>query len=214
VIAETAHDFGRVPQGTAVRHVFEVANGGDLDLDVIRLRSAEDLRARLLGPAELAAGGKTAIEAVFETGAVFGRERRTVTLYSNDPRRPVVLLVLTGEVELEAAARPAELYVGTVRRGERSLRDLTVSTAKGVRIETIESRGPHVEIEALPAGGSEQETTVAITAARDAPLGRFRQEIRVQTSSDRLPLLLVPVTGTIAGAAGSPPEHGGKQDPP
>jgi hypothetical protein len=197
VIAEPAHDFGRVPQGTAVRHVFEVTNGGDLDLEVIRLRSAKDCTARLLGPSEVAAGGRTAIEAVFETGAVFGPQRRTVTVYGNDPSRPVVTLVLTGEVELEVAARPREVYVGTLRRGERSVRELAVATAEAVRIEGIESRGPHIDIERLSGDRGGNETRLAITAARDAPLGRFTQEVRVRTSSRRFPLLVVPVTGTV-----------------
>jgi hypothetical protein len=204
-IAQPVHDFGRVPQGTAVRHVFEVGNGGDLDLEVIRLRSAGDCPARLLGPSQVAAGGQAAIEAVFKTDAVFGRERRTVTAYCNDPSRPVVTLVLTGEVELEAAARPTEVYIGTVRRGERAMRELVVSTAEGVRIETIESRGPYLDVEALAADDAEHETKVAITAARDAPLGRFTQEVRVRTSSRRFPLLVVPVTGTITDGAASGP---------
>lgn len=200
-IAETRHDFGRVPQGTAVRHVFAVRNGGDLVLDVIRLRSAPDCAARLLGPSEVAAGGTAAIEAVFETDAVFGPERRTVTVYSNDPRQPAVVLALVGEVQLEAAARPAAAYVGTVQRGKRSAREVTIATAEGVRVESIEGGGPYIEIEALPARPPEDGAKLAIAAAPNAPLGSFRQEIRVRTSSPRFPLLVVPVTGTIAGGA-------------
>src|SRR6185295_8734561 len=126
-------DFGRVEQGSVVRHAFRFHNQGDVALSVVGLRNACDCNARVAAPEMIGPGGVGAIEVSFDTAAVHGPQSRTVTVYTNDPNARVVMLTLKGEVGLDVAVSRSELYAGGLTRGTPIENDVAVLSENGTR---------------------------------------------------------------------------------
>ena len=95
VFSATQHDFGPVEQGTRVRHTFRFVNQGEQDLSIDELRSACDCVATTEGLRVLPPGSEGTIDVEFNTEDVFGSQRRTVTVYANDPENMGTILTLT-----------------------------------------------------------------------------------------------------------------------
>lgn len=195
--SETTYEFGRVEQGAPVSHEFGFVNRGDLDLTVDRLRPGCACTAAVTGGRVIPAGGRGGIRVDVDTATLAGPQRQTVTVYTNDPAAPSILLTLTGEVRAEAVADPAALYVGHVRRGAAAPGSVAILTAESVTVQSVETDGGVLAASAGPLGDERagQRLTVAIVAT--APPGPFETEIRVRTSSTRYPFLRIPVVGIV-----------------
>jgi hypothetical protein len=204
--AATAYDFGRVAQGTPIEHQFAFANDGGSELTIMNLRAACDCRATVIGGGELAPHGRGAVQARFDTDAVFGPQRRTVTVYSNDPVQRAVTLTLTGEVALDVAADPAQVYLGVVPPGAAAIRDVTVRLGgDGLRVGPLTDPAPvPLALQLADAPLDIHAVTLTIGTAPGAPLGPFSTVIRIPTTSARHPILQIPVTGIIAADAPTP----------
>ncbi|MDX2165927.1 MAG: DUF1573 domain-containing protein [Deltaproteobacteria bacterium] len=194
--AATAHDFGRVPQGTAVEHEFPFVNDGGATLSITELRVACDAAAVLVGPGEVPPGGRGAVRARFDTAAAPGAQQRTVTVYSNDPTQRAVLLTLAGSVALDAAAEPAQVYLGTVPPGAELAQSVALRAGNdAVRFLGASSAAPQLAVRLADA--ADGRALLIGTVAGAAP-GPFTAVVRVHTTSPTRPLLEVPVAGIIA----------------
>ena len=207
-IAAPTHDFGRVDQGTHVRHAFVFRNDGGLDLTIDNLRSGCACTAAAVTPQESGAptrtippGGAGTIEASFDTSAEHGRQSRTISVYSNDPASPVTSLTLTGEVTAAVAAEPAQVYVGHVARGQDTPSDIRIVTGGGASVDGVESPGRVL-------AASLRAASIHLSIRPDAPLGRFTESVAVRVANAAPPRLTIPVTGFVDdAAAAAPPEQ-------
>jgi hypothetical protein len=197
--AAPSYDFGRVPQGAPVEHDFAFVNDGGAPLSVTELRVACDATAVLVGPMELPPGGRGTVRARFDTTAAPGTQRRTVTVYSNDPQQRAVLLTLTGTVALEAAAEPAQVFLGTVPAGVEQIRAVALRAGNdGLRFLGASSAAPQLAVHV--ADGADGRELVIGTRPDAAP-GPFTAVVRVHTTSPVRPMLDVPVAGIVAAPA-------------
>jgi hypothetical protein len=193
----TEYDFGRVPQGAVVAHDFPLTNRGGLPLAIVDLRSACDCQASTDAPAELPPGGTAAVRVDCGTDATHGPQRRTVTVYSNDPGRRSLVLALTGEVELDLVADPPHAWVGAVPRGGAVASGVALLAGPGTRIEGMETDGPYFSAVPTDLGDGREGRSFDLRVAAEAPLGPFVQEVRIRSSSERHPLLRVAVSGRV-----------------
>lgn len=202
---ETAYDFGRVAQGAPVEHHFTFVNDGDTALSIVDLRAACDNQVTLLGGPEIAPHAGGAVYGRFDTDAVFGPQRRTITVYSNDPTQRAVLLTLIGEVVLDVAADPPQVYLGAVPPGVPVVREVALRSGNdALRIGVPQSEAPHLTLRLGDAPDGSAAAILAIGTAPNAPPGPFKAEVRVPTTSAQHPLLRVTVAGTIDPAAPVP----------
>jgi len=207
-VAEPEHDFGQLPQGAPIEHVFDLANSGGAPLTLIDLRTACDCTATVDGPRDLPAGAHTALRLRCDTSTTPGPQRRTVTVYSNDPEHRALLLIVTGTVALVAAADPPRVYLGTVAAGSDATRLVALRAGNdGVRFLGVEGGAPQLRahIEDVEGGRA-----LVLDTSADAPLGPFQTVLRVHTTSPARPAIEIPVAGIIAApttptASGSPP---------
>lgn len=208
VFADTAYDFGRVAQGAPVEHRFAFVNDGGVDLTIMNLRAACDCEASLIGARDVAPHAGGAVLGRFDTDAVYGAQRRTITVYSNDPTQRAVLLTVTGEVLLDVAADPPQVYLGAVPPGTAPLREVAVRTGSdAVRIGVPQSDAPQLALQLADAADG-SAAVLAIGTARGAPPGQFSTVIRLPTTSARHPVLRIPVSGIIDADAPAPRSQG------
>src|SRR5262249_29698371 len=136
-------------------------------------------------------GSEGHIEVTFDTARDLGHKPRSITVYTNDPTQPVTGLILLGSVDADVALDPIDLYVGHLHRGESATSRARVLTAPnaavadgpletGGRVLTATLRSP-------TAGAATRSVDVSIQ--KDAPMGRFNEEVVVHTNSPRRPRL-------------------------
>ncbi|MGE5233110.1 MAG: DUF1573 domain-containing protein, partial [Acidobacteriota bacterium] len=120
VFASNAQELGTVEQGEPLQHRFDFRNDGGSALLVDNVKTSCDCAAVVAQPSTVAPGAAGSVAVRCDTDQSHGRVQRSVTVYSNDPAQPVLTLTLGGEVTADAVADPPSLYVGHLRRGERS----------------------------------------------------------------------------------------------
>ena len=91
-------DFGEVAANAALVREVRVGNAGDAPLRVSRVKACCGAKASL-AETEIPAGTSSVLRVEFNPGANPGPFRKAVTLYSDDPKRPVLILPLTGAVK-------------------------------------------------------------------------------------------------------------------
>jgi hypothetical protein len=188
-------DFGRVDQGDAVEVEFAFVNRGDLELTLSEPRVACDSTARLSPGTEVPGGGSGVVRIRFDTSSVHGPQRRTATVYTNDPERRHVMLVFEGEVALDVVAEPSSVYVGKVERDHRVATAAVFRTgAQGAAVRSLQTDGPYVKAE---LSKKEKQMALSLRVRDDAPLGSFTQIVRIATSSARHPQIEVEVSGIV-----------------
>jgi hypothetical protein len=107
-------DFGEVFQGDKVLHAFEFVNGGDETLTIDRVRSSCGCTAVLVSEKSLPPGGKGELRANFDSTRFRDAVSKTISLYSNDPVRPVMQFQIKGKVIETVAVVPAQINFGKV----------------------------------------------------------------------------------------------------
>lgn len=108
------YDFGEVFQGEKVLHVFEFVNEGDEMLTIDRVRSSCGCTAALVSERNIPPGGKGELQANFDSTRFRDAVSKTISLYSNDPVRPIVQLQIKGKVLETVTVLPSQVNFGTV----------------------------------------------------------------------------------------------------
>ncbi|MDW7980234.1 MAG: DUF1573 domain-containing protein [Verrucomicrobiales bacterium] len=96
--AESMHDFGKVKSGVVVTHEFMFTNVGDAPLEITGVRTSCGCTTAGEWSQRVEPGMTGRIPVQFNTGGFAGMVMKTVTVDSNDPERPSVVLQLRANV--------------------------------------------------------------------------------------------------------------------
>jgi hypothetical protein len=202
VFAEPIYDFGTVEQGEKVMHLFRFTNKGQQDLRIERVKTTCGCTAVVLSVDLIKPGEEGTVSTTFDTTRYTGEKVRTVTVYSNDPVHPVTTLTLQGEITQDITAEPTQLYLGRVRRGEEVTRTVEIfyNAEKPVTIVKVENTNPAVYVRVEEIRGEKRRgKKLIVTLTKKAPLGRLNDQITVTTTSEKQPVLNIPVFGSVEG---------------
>lgn len=202
VFPELTYDFGTVEQGEEVVHLFRFTNQGNQDLRIDGIKTSCGCTAAVVSSDILPPGQEGTISATFDTVHFAGEKVKTLTVYSNDPHQPVATLTLQGDVVVEVTAEPAQLYLGRIRRGEEVVQTIEVlyDASKSIVVTKVENANPaiHIRTEEIEKDASKGQK-LTVTLDKTAALGRLNDEITVTTTSEKIPVLHIPVFGSIEG---------------
>ena len=94
------YNFGEVTEGETVVHKFKFKNTGKSDLIIRKVKSSCGCTATLVGDKIIKKGKGSYIEAKFNTQGRGGKKQyKTITVITNDPERPQIILKLHGFVK-------------------------------------------------------------------------------------------------------------------
>ena len=99
VVDETVHDFGDVTSGDIVRASFNIFNNGG---DVLNLRKVVSNCSCTVSKPEkedIQPGTSTDLNVTFDSTGKKGTQHKTITIYSNDPRKSVMMLTIKASVK-------------------------------------------------------------------------------------------------------------------
>jgi hypothetical protein len=136
-----------------------------------------------------------------DTARMAGRVTKIVTVYTNDPDNPVVPLSMSGDVSADLLVTPTPLYLGRLRRGDRTRHEVLVVPGRpgtSFAVTGVEPVSPflHAVLEPRPDGPGQR---LVVELDPHSPLGRFSEQLKLRTTSPREPLLTLPVFGSVEG---------------
>ena len=100
---ETVFNFGNIKQNTSVEHEFVFTNTGKSDLVIRKVNSS--CGCTVVKPKDnvIRPGESSSVKAVYNSGKYSGRQNKAITIITNDPKSPQIILRVTGNVESEGS---------------------------------------------------------------------------------------------------------------
>ncbi len=96
--SETQKDFGTIDEGVVIKHDFEFTNTGKSDLIIRKIRASCGCTTVAPSVSVIKPGEKSSISASFRTNGFNGRQSKTITVITNDPKQSTMVLRLTGSI--------------------------------------------------------------------------------------------------------------------
>lgn len=98
---EKTWNFGEISQGDRVKHEFVVKNDGKTNLIIRKVKASCGCTAIKPSKTVLEPGEATTIVAEFNSAGKSGRQNKSVTVVTNDPKSTTILLRITGDVVMK-----------------------------------------------------------------------------------------------------------------
>lgn len=92
------HDFGNVKSGEKATYAFILKNEGENNLHIRKVKASCGCTATQPGKKVLKAGEETEIKVTFNTHGRHGKQHKTITVITNDPKKPEKILHIQANV--------------------------------------------------------------------------------------------------------------------
>ncbi|MFY9611833.1 MAG: DUF1573 domain-containing protein [Blastocatellia bacterium] len=213
VVPIVTYDFGDVYKGEVISQLFLIRNEGDAEFRIESVTAGCGCSVvdsdRVFAP-----GQEGRAELQVTTVSQAGRIRKIVTLHTNDPARPHIVLTVTANVLTSGDGGPVKgivlrsgkhigpIFLGpdstalfTVTEGKTGKAEFNVTVERGnLKILRIEATQFISRIETLQEGKSYK---LVLESRPDVALGSHSERARVVTDSDLLPYFFVNVNVTV-----------------
>lgn len=191
-VTPTSIDFGNMKQMESRDATVTVTNEG-AGLLVIREVEADcGCTVPTLARKELAPGESTVMEINFNSKKFHGNVLKLVHIYSNDPDRPLVDIMLNANVFSPLLIDPPSQRTGFSQSpaGQRmtNLVTFTATELENLEITADKSRKGLFDIKAINSfEGNPQVAVMEVSIPEDMPPGRQRDNVRVKTNVPEMP---------------------------
>ncbi len=98
-LSKRTHDFGRVKEGKILELDIIVRNSGKSNLEIKKVNASCGCTAALLSERVIKPGGNGNLHIELDTSNLAGKKTRTLSILSNDPLNPRMLITLFANVE-------------------------------------------------------------------------------------------------------------------
>ncbi len=201
-VEKATHDYGKVSQGTKVKHEFIISNKGNAELKIEKLVSSCGCTASQASSEAIQPGAQGKIFVEFDTSGFSGEKIKTVQLYSNDPLHPMETLTLTGVIEPDLEIEPRNIFFKEVIKGSAeasAAQEVSIKVRDGVQAEIVsfKSYSPHILVKELDT--NPRHKRILITISPDAPTGELRDRVVVNMKGANLSSVNIPVFALVRG---------------
>lgn len=100
--SEKTHDFGAMTQGDKKSYTFSLTNNGKSDLHIRKVRSSCGCTAVAPAKKIIAAGETAPIQVTFDSRGKRGRQSKSITVITNDPKTPTTTLRISSNISTES----------------------------------------------------------------------------------------------------------------
>ncbi len=210
-VEQTEFDFGVMDLDAEMSHDFVFGNMGNGPLKLVEGNTSCRCTLSEIDAEEIPPGGQAKVTLTWHGNEAVGPYRQTATIFTNDPARPRVDLVVSGRITATARIVPDELVFSQISAGETATatiplygyleQPLDVTGFELDRPDTAELFD--VSFEPLKPelleeeAGAQSGVLVKVSAKPGLPLGAFRQTIRVKTNLADAPQVDIPIKGTV-----------------
>ena len=199
-VDKRSYDFGKVKEGTNVEHVYRIKNEGDGELVIENVRSSCGCTVAQPTSKNLPPGGESEIKATFRTAGRGGKTRKTITVKSNDPVTPTLVLTIQGEIETDVAVKPRSIWLGQLKKRTKGSADFTVevSDPERIKVKSVKVDDKAFTVKKL-GGGAAGTAKYQIAFKGSAKLGRISTRVLVEYEGAKRSPLRVPVSVEVVG---------------
>jgi hypothetical protein len=208
-VLEPTAQVGRVIRGQTIDQSFTLRNVGTAPLRLTGVDLACSCQAVPGFSREIPPGQSETIQMRVSTDRLpEGRQKGlAMRIQTNDPAAPSIEFAIDAEIHSEFLVSEDWLDFGTVQQGSDVSRKFVVGVAahSDSRVLGASSTDPAVNVAVRSKSGKGRQVEVTVIASQrtTAPVGSHFGNVIVQTSSQYMPELRVPIFGTIVAWSGS-----------
>ena len=191
---EPTHDFGQIKRGENVAHTFVFANTGHALLEITDIQASCGCTTVGVWDRQVAPGKTGRIPVQLASATLSGSVVRTITVSTNDPLQPSLVLRMSATVSTPVEVAPAtvifQFTAETTARETQTVR-LVNRQPEPLVVEAPQSTNPAfvAELRVVKPG---QEFELGISTMPPPDVNTVSGVITVKTSSPDMPLISVP----------------------
>lgn len=204
VCDEPLFDFGERNNTEFVEHDYPIRNEGTLSLEIRNVHASCGCTAVKPSQNVIPPGGTASIHARLDLRGRNGFQQKSITVQSNDPDTPTLVLQLKGTAIQPVRAQPSALFFGRIGPADARSRVCEIISARGP-FQIVELRADHPglllkQLDPEPgADGSTQKFELTLDPA--LPEGSVNGSVFVKTDQTDQPELSIPVAAYVVPAA-------------
>lgn len=206
VVPEKIKDMGKVAQGDVISVDFAIANEGDETLEIKAVRPTCGCTVADFDR-EIAPGKTGYLKAKLETRDFSGPISKSILIMTNDPQDPTTTVVIKTTVHPYVQVLPRALVRFNAVQHEPMVQKITVvadEQEKGFKVTGVTSSVPFlvasvqpVPADQLLAGKSPQQYEIALTMAKNPPVGPVNAVLEIETNHPKAKKVPVKVFGVV-----------------
>ena len=157
----------------------------------------------MLSAKQIAPGHTGEIQVTVKTEGLSGPLSKSVTVFSNDPRTPVVVIALSATIQPEFELKERSVFFGSAPKGKELSKDLiiTIAAEKDLKLTGAESSDADIVARLEPVPDSNgKKIKLVVTMKPEAKEGYHRGTVVVKTSSLRNPELKIMVLAVVSAS--------------
>jgi hypothetical protein len=204
VCDEPIFDFGEKGNTEFVEHDYPIRNEGALSLEISDVHASCGCTAVKPSQNVVPPGGEASIRARLDLHGRNGMQVKTITVTSNDPKTPSLILQLKGTAVSALHAEPSSLFFGRVGPDSARSRTFDVISGRGpIQIVSSRTDNPGLILTAVAAADGADGTRHRFDLALDPalPEGNINGSVFVKTDMADQPEISIPVAAFIATTA-------------
>ncbi|MBN1475683.1 DUF1573 domain-containing protein [Candidatus Sumerlaeota bacterium] len=193
--------FGVIPlSASAQRHSreIEMENLTGAPMRVVGLHATPECFVVETGPAVIGPNETLDIAVDFVEPGVVGIHSGTLTVETESPPLPGLVIGLTAEIEGRVEIEPPRVWLGAVSASESKTETIRIRTPENVGFEVTDARSDHPAIAAAIERESEGTYAVHVHfSAASAETGVLNETLRIETNDSLQPEFDVEVLGIV-----------------
>lgn len=213
VFDKTQSDHGTLSEGEKAKFSFHFTNAGKSDLEIQEVQKSCGCTKAEATNKNIKPGEGAEIEGEIDTTGRSGKQMKTVTVKSNDPKTPSVTLRVEMNIRKEIDLQPTSVNFGVIDLGKEGRQEvkLTNMGEKPLRVTGIDSNNerikavvvspsiPNKPTESEPVVGEANPVTIAVSVDASSEIGNVNGQITIHTDNPARPTLPLYVGGKFAG---------------
>ncbi|MRR07722.1 MAG: DUF1573 domain-containing protein [Deltaproteobacteria bacterium] len=200
-VEKPVFDFGAIPQGKKLDHVFKLVNKGDAPLTINRTRTSCGCTVANVSTKTIAPGKSADLKISFDSANFGGKVTKTITVESNDPAAPATTLTIKGIINEELVVTPRQVNLGQTKAG--SSKEVSIALEnhgeRTVKILSVTTPMPQIKTAIKKQTLKPDEKVQISITVSPRPEDRFLSGfIVIATDIPGKPEITVPLYGSVA----------------
>lgn len=204
---ESGKDFGPVPRGPTLEHVFRMVNRSRDAIHITNVRVSCGCTQAQATKEWLSPGEEGAVVARMDTRRFSGSKAVTIFVTLDRPEYDEARLVVQAYGRDDIGISPDSFAFGRVRRGGSPDADVVVRLGSpGWRVLSAHADSGYVRVKARPVNGDDTAYRLEARLRPDTPVGSWYTDVWVDTNDPQTPRLRVPLTVDVEPALSVSPQ--------
>jgi hypothetical protein len=205
VAVEEVLDLGTIPKGETLHVEWELRNEGTEPLEITQVRPSCGCTVATYDEV-IAPGATGKVRAEIDTTNLFGADSKRVTVLTNDPSNPSIVLTAKSEVKPYLHAIPGYARFNVVQDQQEGSVDQSIWAEDGTdfKIVSATATADFLAVDVREATEEERleeakgkQYQVAVTLSKDAPVGPITSALQITTDHPKQKTMSIPISGFV-----------------